>query len=158
VNHCISKKLVAKARTARKALAVEDLTKIRERVPVRRAQRRARHSWAFRQLRSFIAYKAAQAGVWIVGVDPHDTSRTCAVCGHCDKKNRVDQAHFHCQNPLCGHTAAADTNAAVNIAFRAASQTAYRAAPATQDEQAQAQQLMNFDEIVGYGLRAPGGG
>ncbi len=31
VNHCISKKLVAKARTARKALAVEDLTRIRER-------------------------------------------------------------------------------------------------------------------------------
>jgi putative transposase len=46
VNHCISKKLVAKARTARKALALEDLTKIRERVTVRRAQRRARHSWA----------------------------------------------------------------------------------------------------------------
>ncbi|MBX0330593.1 transposase [Oscillochloris sp. ZM17-4] len=38
VNHCISKKLVAKARTARKALAVEDLTKIRERGTVQRAQ------------------------------------------------------------------------------------------------------------------------
>ncbi len=128
VNHSISKKLVAKARTARKALALEDLTKIRERVTVRRAQRRARHSWAFRQLRSFIAYKAAQAGVQVVAVDPRNTSRTCAVCGHCEKANRVDQAHFRCLQ--CGHTAAADTNAAVNIASRAASQTAYRAAPA----------------------------
>ncbi|NTU80043.1 MAG: IS200/IS605 family element transposase accessory protein TnpB [Chloroflexales bacterium] len=78
VNHCISKKLVAKARTARKALAVEDLTKIRARVTVRRAQRRARHSWAFRQLRSFIAYKAAQAGVLIVAVDPRDVRREVA--------------------------------------------------------------------------------
>jgi IS605 OrfB family transposase len=127
VNHCISKALVQKARTARKALAVEDLTKIRERVTVRRAQRRARHSWAFRQLRSFLSYKAAQAGVLVVAVDPRDTSRTCAVCGHCEKANRVDQAHFRCLR--CGHTAAADTNAAVNIASRAARQTAYCAAP-----------------------------
>lgn len=129
VNHCISKVLVQKARTARKALAVEDLTKIRERVTVRRAQRRARHSWAFRQLRSFIAYKAAQAGVLVIAVDPRNTSRTCAVCGHCEKANRPDQAHFRCLS--CGHTAAADTNAAVNIASRAARQTAYCAAPPT---------------------------
>jgi IS605 OrfB family transposase len=131
INHCISKKLVEKARTARKALAVEDLTKIRERVTVRRAQRRARHSWAFRQLRSFLAYKAAQAGVLLVAVDPRNTSRTCAVCGHCEKANRVDQAHFRCLS--CGHTAAADTNAAVNIAFRAARQTAYCAASPPDD-------------------------
>lgn len=139
VNHCISKKLVKKARTSRKALAIEDLTHIRKRVTVRREQRRARHSWAFGQLRGFIAYKAAQAGVQVVAVDPRDTSCTCAVCGHCEKANRVDQAHFRCLQ--CGHTAAADTNAAVNIACRAASQTAYRAAPAMQEEQAQAQQL-----------------
>jgi IS605 OrfB family transposase len=129
VNHCISKRLVAKARTSRKALAVEDLTQIRARVTVRREQRRARHAWAFRQLRTFLSYKAVQAGVLVVVVDPRDTSRTCAVCGYCDPANRVVQARFHCQNPDCGHTAAADTNAAVNIANRAARQTAYRAAP-----------------------------
>jgi IS605 OrfB family transposase len=130
INHCISKRLVAKARTSRKALAVEDLTKIRARVTVRREQRRARHSWAFRQLRTFLASKAAQAGVLVVVVNPRDTSRTCAVCGHCEKANRVVQARLHCQNPDCGHTAAADTNAAVNIANRAARQTACCAAPA----------------------------
>jgi IS605 OrfB family transposase len=127
VNHCISKRLVQKARTARKALAVEDLTKIRERVTVRRAQRRARHSWAFRQLRSVLAYKAAQAGVMVIAVDPRNASRTCAVCGHCEKANRVDQAHFRCLS--CGHTAAADTNAAVTIASRAARQMASCAPP-----------------------------
>jgi IS605 OrfB family transposase len=120
VNHRISKALVTKARTERKALALEDLSEIRERVTVRRSQRRARHSWAFRQLRTFIDYKARQAGVRLVLVDPRDTSRICAVCGFCDKRNRPDQAHFHCRNPLCGHTAPADTNAAVNIACVAA--------------------------------------
>jgi IS605 OrfB family transposase len=129
VNHGISKCLVTKARTSWKALAVEDLTRIRERVTVRRERRRARHSWAFRQLRTFLASKAAQAGVLLVVVNPRDTSRTCAVCGYCGPANRVVQAQFHCQNPICGHTAAADTNAAVNIASRAARQTAYCAAP-----------------------------
>jgi putative transposase len=129
VNHCISKQLVQKAKTERKALALEELGHIRKRTDngSRRAQRRLRTSWAFRQLRSCIAYKAAQAGVLVVAVDPRDTSRTCARCGYCEKKNRVDQAHFRCLS--CGHTAAADTNAAVNIALRAARQTAYCAAP-----------------------------
>ncbi len=117
-NHCISKALLQKATRECKALALEDLDGIRERVTVRRSQRRVRHSWAFRQLRTFIGYKAAQAGVHVVFVAPRNTSRACAVCGHCDKRNRPDQAHFHCLQ--CGHTAAADTNAAVNIARVAA--------------------------------------
>jgi transposase len=84
--------------------------------------------------RRFITYKARQAGVVLVAEDRRNTSRTCPVCGHCEQANRPDQAHFHCQNLLCGHTAAADTNAAVNIAQRAARQTAYRAAPASAGE------------------------
>nr|WP_240196854.1 transposase [Nonomuraea lactucae] len=48
-----------------------------------------------------------------MAVDPHNTSRTCARCGHCAKENRVTQAEFACQ--ACGHTAHADTNAATNI-------------------------------------------
>jgi IS605 OrfB family transposase len=118
VNHRISKALIHKARTQRKALALEDLTMIRGRVTVRRKQRRARHCWAFRQLRTFIGYKAAQAGVRVVHIDPHNTSRRCAVCGFCDKRNRPDRSQFRCLS--CGHTAAADTNAAVNIAHVAA--------------------------------------
>jgi putative transposase len=118
MNHRISKALVAKARTERKALALEDLSGIRERVTVRRKQRRARHSWAFGQLRTFIGYKAQLAGVRVVHIDPRNTSRRCAVCGFCDKRNRPNQAHFRCLS--CSHTAGADTNAAVNIARVAA--------------------------------------
>ncbi|NCC34840.1 MAG: transposase [Chloroflexia bacterium] len=69
VNHCISKTLVEKAHTTRKAIALEDLSKIRARGTVRRDQRRVRHSWAFRQLWDFVTYKAQQAGVLRSGAE-----------------------------------------------------------------------------------------
>jgi IS605 OrfB family transposase len=113
-NHCISKALVRKAAVSRKAIALEDLSGIRERVTVRREHRYERHSWAFFQLRQYIAYKAARAGVPVHLVDPRDTSRTCSACGHCEKANRKSQAEFLCQR--CGFRANADDNAALNIA------------------------------------------
>jgi IS605 OrfB family transposase len=112
-NHCISKKLVQKAAVARKAVALEDLSGIRERTTVQRAHRYERHSWAFFQLRAYITYKAAQAGVPVRLVDPRNTSRTCSACGHCEKANRKSQASFLCQR--CGLTLNADYNAALNI-------------------------------------------
>lgn len=112
-NHCISKKLVQKAVVSRKALALEDLSGIRERTTVRREHRYERHSWAFFQLRQYITYKAAWAGVLVHLVDPRNTSRTCSACGHCEKANRKSQASFLCQR--CGFAANADYNAALNI-------------------------------------------
>jgi IS605 OrfB family transposase len=109
-NHCISKRLVQKGTVARKAIALEDLSGIRERTTVRRAHRYVRHSWAFCHLRAFIAYKAAQAGVPVYVVDPRNTSRTCSRCGHCEKANRTSQAEFSCQR--CGIALNADFNAA----------------------------------------------
>jgi putative transposase len=112
-NHCISKALVKKAAVSRKALALEDLSGIRERATVRREHRYERHSWAFFQLRQYIAYKAAQAGVLVYFVDPRNTSRTCSACGHCEKATRKSQAEFSCRR--CGFAANADHNAALNI-------------------------------------------
>ena len=112
-NHCISKKLVQKAAVARKAIALEDLSGIRERTTVRREHRYERHSWAFFQLRQYISYKAAWAGVPVYLVDPRNTSRTCSQCGHCEKANRKSQASFLCQR--CGFATNADYNAALNI-------------------------------------------
>jgi IS605 OrfB family transposase len=113
VNHKIAKTLVQKAVHTRKALALEDLTGIRERVTVRRENRYERHSWAFYQLRMFIAYKAAWAAVPVRFVDPAYTSQTCSRCGHCAKANRQSQASFLCQQ--CGFCCNADVNAAINI-------------------------------------------
>ena len=112
-NHVISKTLVHKAAVSRKALALEDLTGIRERVTVRRANRSERHCWAFYQLRIFLAYKAAWAGVPLRFVDPRNTSRTCSQCGHCEKANRHSQSTLTCRQ--CGFCLNADYNAAINI-------------------------------------------
>jgi putative transposase len=113
VNHKISKALVHKAVQSRKALALEDLTGIRESMTVRRENRYERHSWAFYQLRMYIAYKAAWASVPVRFVDPRNTSRTCSQCGHCEKANRQNQSSFKCQQ--CGFCLNADYNAALNI-------------------------------------------
>jgi putative transposase len=115
-NHVISKQLVGKAQDTKRQIALEDLKGIRARTTVRRPQRSRQRGWAFAQLRSFIEYKAALAGVPIVIVDPRDTSRTCAECGACDKRNRRSRADFVCRS--CGHAAPADINAARNIAAR----------------------------------------
>jgi IS605 OrfB family transposase len=125
-NHCISKQLVQKAAVARKALALEDLNGIRERTTVRRANRYERHSWAFFQLRQYITYKAAWAGVPLFLVDPRDTSRTCPRCGYCSKDNRKSQAMFACTNPnhLCAFTGHADHVGAINIGHKAENQWA----------------------------------
>jgi IS605 OrfB family transposase len=117
-NHCISKKLVAKAKDTNRAIALEDLGGIRERVTVRRSQRATWHSWAFFQLRSFVTYKAKRVGVPVFLVDPRNTSRTCPACGHIDKANRPSQSKFSCV--VCGFAGLADHIAAVNIGRRAA--------------------------------------
>jgi IS605 OrfB family transposase len=122
-NHCLSKKLVAKALREGKGIGLEDLTGIRTRTEatVRHTQR-ARHSnWSFSHLRLCIEYKAKLVGVPVVQIDPRNTSRTCSVCGHCEKANRKSQSEFLCKK--CGHTDHAETNGAKNI--RSAALAAY---------------------------------
>jgi IS605 OrfB family transposase len=117
-NHRISKAIVENAKGTDRGIAVEDLKGIRERITARGSDARNRLSgWSFAQLYAFLAYKAELAGVLVVTVDPRNTSRTCAACGHCAKSNRRSQSEFVCK--ACGHRAHADSNAARNIASRA---------------------------------------
>ncbi|MGK5558143.1 RNA-guided endonuclease InsQ/TnpB family protein [Actinomadura kijaniata] len=118
-NHRIAKCIVAEAEGTGRGIALEDLQGLRERVRLRKPQRVALHSWSFHQLREFITYKARRAGVVVVCVDPAYTSQVCSWCGHCDKRNRLDQATFECRS--CGVVAHADRNAARNIAERGVS-------------------------------------
>ena len=117
VNHVISKKLVAKAKDTGKGIALEDLKGIRDRTRFSKQQRAKMSGWAFFQLRAFIEYKAQLAGIPVVAIDPRNTSRTCAECGHCEKANRQSQELFLCKQ--CGHKDHADVNAARNIRARA---------------------------------------
>lgn len=113
-NHCISKTIVATARRTDRGIALENLKGLRERVTARGRDARNRLSgWSFAQLYGFLAYKASLAGVAVVSVDPRNTSRTCSVCGYCDKANRKTQARFQCLH--CGQSENADVNAARNI-------------------------------------------
>ena len=116
VNHTVAKRLVQTAATTRRAVALEDLEGIRNRGNVRRGQRRVLHGWAFAQLRAFVEYKAALAGVPVYAVDPRNTSRTCPACGLIATANRRDRNTFTCVS--CGFAGPADTIAATNIARR----------------------------------------
>jgi putative transposase len=118
VNHVISKKIVAKAKDTEKAIALENLKSIRNSTTVRKAQRSRNHSWAFRQLRSFIEYKAALSGVPVILVNPRWTSHICPECGHNEKRNRPNRDTFRCVK--CSFSGCADHIAAINIAVRAA--------------------------------------
>lgn len=62
---------------------------------------------------SLLEYKLARRGGRLVRVDPRNTSRTCAACGHVSPENRPDQATFRCV--VCDHADHADVNAAKNI-------------------------------------------
>ena len=117
VNHVISKCVVAKAKDTLRAIALERLDGARERITVRRRQRAQHANWAFFQLRSFIEYKAALAGVPVILVDHYNTSQTCPECGSVEKANRVSQAQFLCRS--CGLAGNADHIAALNIRARA---------------------------------------
>ncbi len=112
-NHRIAKQLVAVAQGTGRGIALEDLKGIRDRVSAPKRQRSRHGNWGFAQLRHYIAYKAALAGVPVVLVDPRNTSRMCPECGAVDEANRVSQSRFSCQS--CGHSGLADLVAAENI-------------------------------------------
>jgi len=117
-NHCISKKLVMKATDTSSLIALEDLKYIRERTTVQKAQRHRLSSWSFDQIREFIDYKAAIAGVGVVYIDPAYTSQECPICHHISRSNRPNRDNFQCV--CCGFSGPADTIAARNIAARVA--------------------------------------
>jgi putative transposase len=71
------------------------------------------HGWAFSKLTDMLEYKGESAGIDVVVDTERDTSKTCAVCGHTDKSQRVRRGLYHCEQ--CGRTANADCTGAENI-------------------------------------------
>jgi len=117
----ISKTIVAKAKATNGAIALEDLTGIRERtnqVSRSTTERRRTNSWAFYQLRTFIAYKALREGVVVVLVHPRYTSQTCHKCLHIHPdpaQSYRSGKQFKCGH--CGWEGDADFNSANVIAL-----------------------------------------
>jgi putative transposase len=117
-NHIISKNIVKKARGTSSAIAIEDLSGIRMRETVKKGNKYIHNSWAFYQLRLFIEYKAMEAGIPVIVIDPHNTSRECPNCHTISKKNRPGRSVFKCIS--CGLEGEADYIASLNISNRAA--------------------------------------
>ena len=117
-NHVISKEIVQKAKGTSSAIAMENLSGIRMRTTVRKGNRYIHNSWAFNQLRSFIEYKAREAGIPVIVVDPYNTSRECPHCHAISRKNRPERSRFKCVS--CGLEGEADFIASLNIRNRAA--------------------------------------
>jgi putative transposase len=59
-----------------------------------------------------LAYKAEEAGKWVIGVNPRNTSQTCSGCGKIVKKDLSERTH---SCPFCGLVLDRDHNAAKNI-------------------------------------------
>jgi putative transposase len=111
-NHCISKQIVADAKENKQRIVLEDLKGIRERSKPHMSKHL--HGWSYNQLQSFIAYKAARAGVKVVYVHPAYTSQGCSRCLHIG--SRFNQSNFNCDH--CGLRLNADMNGARSVAVR----------------------------------------
>jgi IS605 OrfB family transposase len=119
LNHVISRRLVDTASATHRRLALEDLEGIRQRTKVRKAHRYAKETWAFYQLRQFVTYKAEDAGIPVVLVDPAYTSQDCHCCGARGQRHALQ---FVCLT--CGYSGDADHNGACNVAKRGAESNA----------------------------------
>ncbi|HYR03749.1 MAG TPA: transposase [Nitrososphaerales archaeon] len=82
----------------------------------RTARRRRIALWPFRQLQSYVDYKARWAGVPLEYVSPSYTSKTCNVCGYINRKLKVTDRSWLC--PKCGAKLDRDPNSAINIERR----------------------------------------
>ena len=65
------------------------------------------------EFRRQLEYKQFWNGGNIIAINPKNTSRKCAACGHIAAQNRTTQSKFECV--ACGHAENADINAAQNI-------------------------------------------
>ncbi|MGL5719821.1 MAG: RNA-guided endonuclease InsQ/TnpB family protein, partial [Alphaproteobacteria bacterium] len=115
LNHCISAEIINEAKALNAAVAIEDLTGIRERTnqqPRNKTERRRSNNWAFYQLRTFLEYKGIRDGVKVVKVNPAYTSQTCHQCLHIGLRS---EKKFSCTN--CGWHGDADFNGSMMISL-----------------------------------------
>lgn len=115
LNHTISRAIVRDALSSNAAIAIENLTGIRDRTnkqPRKKTERRRSNSWAFYQLRQFLEYKGIQSGIEVIPVPAADTSQTCHSCLHIGLRS---EKTFKCGN--CSWHGDADFNAASVISL-----------------------------------------
>ncbi len=106
-NHNISKSIISELKEG-DVVVMEDLSNIRTTARYNKWV----HKWAFKQLQSFIEYKALGKGIRVVYVNPAYTSKEC---NRCHSRNTIRHSgFFECKD--CGHSLDSDINGARNIA------------------------------------------
>ncbi|MFB6367227.1 RNA-guided endonuclease InsQ/TnpB family protein [Paenibacillus elgii] len=109
-NHKISRKIVNMAIEEQVlVIKLEKLTNLRQTTRTSRKNAKNLHNWTCYQLQTFIAYKAALAGINIIEVNPAYTSQTCP---NCEKRNKAKDRTYECS---CGYRAHRDRVGAINI-------------------------------------------
>jgi putative transposase len=125
VLHCISKKIVERAKENNLGILMEKLKGIRKRYRRGNGQgasyRGRMNSWTFREIQRQIEYKAGWEGISITYVSPRHTSRNCSKCGTSQK---FEGRTAIC--PSCGKVEDRDVNASRNIMMMAAQVRAAR--------------------------------
>jgi putative transposase len=118
--HRVATLIVEKARANNEAIVLERLKGIRYAHQKRNgegtARRRRIAMWPFRQLQSYVDYKARWAGVPLEYVSPSYTSKTCHLCGFVNHKLKLTERSWRCPN--CGAMLKRDPNSAINIERR----------------------------------------
>lgn len=109
-NHGLSKEIVEEAIENKAGIIVlEDLTNIRSRIKGGKRLRTRLHRWSFRQLQTFVEYKAASKGLSVLYVNPAYSSQECSQCGCLGVRER------HLFKCSCGNQQHADLNASRNL-------------------------------------------
>jgi putative transposase len=116
-NHKLSRQIVTHANAqAVGIIRMEQLAGIRQRTARKSRGAKARKNnrmmatWTFHQLATFIAYKAARAGIVVEWVDPSHTSQRCPACL---RLNTADDRRYVCTD--CGWRGHRDAVGAINI-------------------------------------------
>jgi IS605 OrfB family transposase len=115
-----AKEIVEAAKKKKQAIVLERLKGIRyvhqKGNGEGRGKRRRIAQWPFHVLQTSILYKARWEGVPVEFVNAWLTSQTCHVCGFVNRKLKLTEREWRCQN--CGAILDRDFNAAINIERR----------------------------------------
>jgi len=113
-----AKRIVEEARERQYAVAVEDLTGLKEAIRELPKEHRTKlMALAYRRLLWWIKWQAMKRGVMVIEVDPRGTSTTCPKCG----AKMAEVGHRRVRCTACGFEEGRDVVAVLNIEKRARS-------------------------------------
>lgn len=94
------------------AIAIGDLTGIREKIDYGPKLNQRLHAWPFAKITDMIRYKASRYSISVIAASEAYTSQTCHSCSLVSRANRKTRGEYHCS---CGWHVHADINGAANI-------------------------------------------